>query len=54
MNNILRRSTCLFLSVFFSLLTYAQVITGPWNGSLHVQPKDIPIVFHMAVTVPES
>ena len=49
MNNILRRSTCLFLSIFCSLLTYAQAITGVWNGSLHVQPKDIPIVFHIGI-----
>jgi hypothetical protein len=51
MNNIFRRSTWLFLSIFSGLLTYAQGITGIWNGSLHVQPKDIPIVFHI---VPDS
>jgi len=48
MSNTLRKSTCLFPIIFLYLLTSAQGITGVWNGSLHVQPKDIPIVFHIA------
>ena len=48
MNNALRKSTCVFPIIFSWLFTCAQGIAGVWNGTLHVQPKDIPIVFHIA------
>ena len=48
MNNTLRKSICLFSIILSYLFTSAQGITGVWNGNLHVQPKDIPIVFHIA------
>jgi len=47
MNNIRRSTSCLSLILFSCLFTSAQPITGVWTGSLHVQPKDIPIVFHI-------
>ena len=48
MNYTLRRATCLFSIILLYAYTSAQGIAGVWNGSLHVQPKDIPIVFHIA------
>jgi hypothetical protein len=48
MNYILRKISCLFFIILLYEVTSAQGITGVWNGSLHVQPKDIPIVFHIA------
>jgi hypothetical protein len=46
MNNTLRKSTCLFPIIFSWLFTCAQGI-GVWNGTVHVQSNDIPIVFHI-------
>src|SRR5258707_12599403 len=34
--------------IFMYLGSSAQNITGIWKGSLHVQSKEIPIVFHIA------
>src|SRR5579863_8621401 len=53
MNILLKKSSCLSLLIFSCLVGGAQGlgapgITGEWKGSLHVQPKDIPIVFHIA------
>jgi pimeloyl-ACP methyl ester carboxylesterase len=48
MSNILKTSTCLFAIVFSCLFCCAQGITGVWKGTFHVQPKDIPIIFHIA------
>jgi len=48
MDHILKKSTCLFLLIISYLFTCAQGITGIWKGVLHVQPKEIPIVFHIA------
>jgi hypothetical protein len=48
MNYLLKKSTCLLPIIFSCLASCAQNITGVWNGILHVQPKDIPIVFHIA------
>jgi pimeloyl-ACP methyl ester carboxylesterase len=45
---VTRGSIWLFALVLFGPGTRAQGITGVWNGALHVQPKDIPIVFHIA------
>jgi pimeloyl-ACP methyl ester carboxylesterase len=47
MNNLFKKSTCLFPIIFSYLLTCAQGIDGVWNGAIHIQPKDIPIVFHI-------
>jgi pimeloyl-ACP methyl ester carboxylesterase len=47
MNNTLRKSTCLFPIIFSCLFSCAQGIAGVWNGTLHVQPNDFPIVFHI-------
>ena len=43
MNKILKKLTCLFLSIFFCQFTYAQSIAGIWKGGLHARPKSIPI-----------
>src|ERR1700722_20034222 len=53
MNFILKKSTCLSLLILSCLAGSAQGITAPritgeWKGSLHVQSKEIPIVFHIA------
>ncbi|MEP6628104.1 MAG: alpha/beta fold hydrolase [Ginsengibacter sp.] len=47
MNNLFRKSACLFPIIFLCLLTSAQSITGSWNGTLHVQSNNFPIVFHI-------
>lgn len=52
MNNPLKKTICLFSIIFSFLITSAQSIRGTWNGTLHIQPKDIPIVFHIALGTP--
>ena len=47
MNSTLRKSTCLFPIIFSWIFTCAQGIAGVWNGTLHVQSNDLPIVFHI-------
>ncbi len=47
MSNILRKSTCLFPIIFSWLFACAQGIAGVWNGTLHVQSNELPIVFHI-------
>jgi pimeloyl-ACP methyl ester carboxylesterase len=47
MNNNFRKTTSLLTILFFYVLTSAQGISGVWNGSLQVQAKTIPIVFHI-------
>lgn len=46
MNNTLKKSNFIFLLIFSYLAGSAQVITGVWNGTLHIQTKDFPIVQH--------
>lgn len=48
MSYTIRKTTCLFFIILSYAVTSAQSIAGVWNGSLHVQPRDIPIVFHIA------
>jgi pimeloyl-ACP methyl ester carboxylesterase len=48
MNYLLRKPICLFAILLSHLFTFAQGITGIWKGTLQVQPKDIPIVFHIS------
>jgi pimeloyl-ACP methyl ester carboxylesterase len=47
MKHTVSKTICLLFSIFLYTVTSAQGITGTWNGSLHVQPRDIPIVFHI-------
>ncbi len=47
MNNNIRKSIFLSLLIFSFLFSFAQ-ITGTWNGTLHVQTNNFPIVFHIA------
>ena len=48
MKYTLRKTVCLLSILLAYAVTSAQDITGVWNGSLHVQLKEIPIVFHIA------
>lgn len=47
MNDTLRKLICLFPIIFSYLFTCSQGITGVWKGDFHMQPKDLPIVFHI-------
>lgn len=48
MNYLFRKTICLFPLVVSAYFSCAQEIGGVWNGTLHVPPKDIPVVFHIA------
>ena len=47
MNNTCRQSIFIFALIFPCLLCSAQDISGVWKGALHVQGKELPIVFHI-------
>jgi pimeloyl-ACP methyl ester carboxylesterase len=47
MNHTYKQSIFLLALIFSCLLSCAQDITGVWKGALHVQDKDLPIVFHI-------